>query len=43
MSVLPNCPPHCPCPLACLSDPDDAYDDEEPSTTEIEEDQPCAP
>lgn len=37
MTALPNCPPDCPCPLACQSDPDDAYADE----IENEEDQPC--
>lgn len=39
MSVLPNCPPNCPCPLACLSDPDDAYDDEVPTQDQLIEEE----
>jgi hypothetical protein len=39
MSVLPNCPPNCPCPLACLSDPDDAYDDELPIKDQLIEEE----
>jgi len=41
MSAFPSCPPDCPCPLACHSDPDDAYDDEPIPLKE--ENQPCEP
>lgn len=42
MSATPSypCPPTCQCPFACRADHEN---DDEPSNTEIEEDQPCAP